>query len=54
VYELPTENSDVEDHWTAKWEEKECTISSSGIDDTGTLKLKISGDVQVLSIKFLS
>lgn len=52
VYELPTEHTIMEDHWTAKWQEIECALEDADFAAEGTLKLVISGDARVLSIKF--
>lgn len=51
VYELPTEHTIVDDRWTAKWQEIECTLEKTDLAAEGTLKLMISGDAKVLSIK---
>ena len=53
AYELPSEYAAVPWRWPAYWTEAICVFDSSCREETGTLKLKLKGDVRLLSLKSL-
>ena len=53
AYNLPSEHTIMPDKWTAEWREIECSIKDAPQTATGTLRIKLSGDVKLLGIKFI-
>ncbi len=51
VYELPTEHTVAPKRWESVWTFEECSLDVSDSGNTGTLELRISGDVKVSGMK---
>ncbi len=54
AYDLPSEHTVMSEKWNAEWREIERPIKDVPETKTGSLKIRISGDVKLLGIRFIS
>lgn len=53
-YELPSEHTVMPSSWPSVWTETECPLEfSKDMDTEGTLKISLSGDVRLISVKMV-